>query len=130
MANDMMNTLRGLLGDNADEKIQSVLSALGGGGNTSSDSTPVVETSAQIVEDVPDNAPPQQAGNANPGNLNGDSLQYIMKIKSVIDEMGNANDSRSNLLLSLRPYMRTERQKGIDNAIKILNLSRIAGLFK
>lgn len=125
MANDMMSTLKGLLGDNADEKIQSVLSALGGAEpKASAAEEPVAEADAQVIEDIPK---PQQSGGL---NLNADSLQYMMKIKNVIDEMGSANDSRSNLLLSLRPYMRTERQRGIDNAIKILNLTRIAGLFK
>ncbi len=122
MANDMMSTLKGLLGDNADEKIQSVLSALQSTNQTPKEET--VETTATPVE-TPKPAPSKPV---NEGNLEG--MEYIMKIKSVIDEMGNANDDRSNLLMSLRPYMRQERQRGIDNAVRVLNLSKITGLFK
>ena len=122
MANDMMSTLKGLLGDNADEKIQSVLSALQNTNQTPKEET--VETTATPVE-TPKPAP------ARPVSSSGmDGMEYIMKIKNIIDEMGSANDARSNLLMSLRPYMRQERQRGIDNAIRVLNLSKFSGLFK
>jgi hypothetical protein len=106
MANDMMDTLRGILGDNADEKIQSVLSGLQSnqGGRESS----------------------PEAVTAGLGGSN----DYLTQIKSIVGQMENANDTRSNLLLSLKPYMRAERQKSIDSAVKILNLTRFSGLFK
>lgn len=122
MANDMMSTLKGLLGDNADEKIQSVLSALQNTNQTPKEET--VETTAAPVE-TPKPAPPRSVSSSG-----ADRMEYIMKIKNVIDEMSSANDARSNLLMSLRPYMRQERQRGIDNAIRVLNLSKFSGLFK
>ena len=122
MANDMMSTLKGLLGDNADEKIQSVLSALQNTNQTPKEET--VETTAAPVE-TPKPTPPRPVSSSG-----ADGMEYIMKIKNVIDEMGSANDARSNLLMSLRPYMRQERQRGIDNAIRVLNLSKFSGLFK
>ena len=115
MANDMMDTLKGLLGDNADEKIQSVLSSLqsGSGGqqsgsNDNSGSDSMMQASSS-------------SGTQDP---------YISQIKNLVSQLGGANDSRSNLLLSLKPYMRAERQKSIDSAVKILNLTRISGFFK
>jgi len=111
MADDMMSTLKGLLGDNAEEKIRSVLSALGN--NTPEDSSP----EPQLPED-------------SPVSLNSDALESVGKLKSIIDDIGKPNDTRSNLLMSLRPYMRNERQKSIDSAIKLLNLSKISGLFR
>ncbi len=97
---DMMDTLKGILGDDAEEKIQTVLNGLQSGGSEISDNTEI--------------------GNAD----------YLSQIKALVGQMGKANDSRSNLLLSLKPYMRAERRNSIDNAVKILNLTRIAGLFK
>ncbi len=124
MANDMMSTLKGLLGDNADEKIQSVLSALQNTSQTPQEET--VETTVKTVEPAPKPAQSRPSGG---GGTEG--MEYLMKIKNIIDEMGSAGgDARSNLLLSLRPYMRKERQRGIDNAIRVLNLSKFSGLFK
>ncbi len=96
---DMMETLKGMLGDDAEDKIKTVLGGLQSGG---------------------------EGGALSDGSQN----DYLSQIKSLVGQMGSANDSRSNLLLSLKPYMRTERRQSIDNAVKILNLTRIAGLFK
>lgn len=109
MANDMMSTLKGILGDNADEKIQSVLNGL----QSSSDSNSVLDADSPSL--------PVSSGGSN---------EYLDQIKSIVNQMGSANDTRSNLLLSLKPYMRTERQRSIDNAVKILNLTKFSGLFK
>lgn len=120
MANDIMSTLKGLLGDDAEEKIQSVLRSLQES-DTEPDA-PVAEKAAPAEE--------TQTASAQKPALDLESIEYILKIKSALDEAGNANDDRSNLLLSLRPYMREERQKGIDQAIRMLNLSKFSGLFR
>lgn len=112
---DMMDTLKGILGDGAEDKIKTALGALGGssyggdssGGDSSDENTP-----------------------AAPARINSDSLEYIMKLKGIADELSHPNDARSTLLMSLRPYMRDSRQKGIDNAIRLLNLSKFSGLFR
>lgn len=106
--NDMLNTLKGLLGDNAEEKIGMVMNAL-----QQDNQTPI-----NVEDDIEVN------------NSNNDSSQYISQIKNIIGQMSNANDSRSNLLMSLRPYMRENRRKSIDNVVKLLNLSKFSGLFK
>ena len=89
-----MDTLKDLLGDNAEDKIKSVMDMLKGEGN-------------------------------------GDS-NYSLDL-SKIQEIGNIlsaqDDERSRLLLSLKPFMRSSRQKGIDSAIKLLALSKFSGLF-
>ena len=119
MDNDMLGTLKGLLGDNAEEKIGKVMSALQGNSN------PVnVENDISVSENA-DDSPISLSG-----TNSSDMAQYAMRIKGLIDEMSNSNDSRSNLLLSLRPYMRDNRKKSIDNVVKILNLSKISGLFR
>ena len=107
MADDMssaLNSIKSLLGDNADEKIQSVVNSLSA--NTESDN---VET---------------------PNVLNDDSMQYIMKMKGILDEMRHSNDARSNLLMSLKPYMRDSRKQSIDNALRLLSISKLSGVFK
>ena len=101
MANDMMSTLKNMLGDDAEEKIQNVIQGL-----------------SQNTDDF------------HAENTNEMSLDYLSQIKNIFSQMEHSNDSRSNLLLSLKPYMRAERKRSIDSAVKLLNLTRIAGLFK
>lgn len=116
MSEDMMGTLKGLLGDNADEKIQSVLSMLG-------NSSPTQKSQESVKQE-------NLSNRANSPSLNPEMFQYISQLKGMIDDMGRANDSRSTLLLALKPYMRQTRQRGIDNAIRLLNISKMTGLFK
>lgn len=116
---DMMDTLKGLLGDNAGDKIKTALGAL----NAVSDSgSSKDDDSSGSSDNMPAPVRNQQ--------INDDSLEYIMKIKNIADELSNPSDARSNLLMSLRPYMRSTRQKGIDNAVRILNLTKFSGLFR
>lgn len=118
--NDMLNTLKGLLGDNAEEKIGKVMSALQGNNEKP------INVEDDIVINQNEDKPPMQLLQ----NNSADSMQYISQIKNIVSQMSNANDSRSNLLMSLRPYMRENRQKSIDNVVKILNLSKFSGLFQ
>ena len=62
--------------------------------------------------------------NSNPfSNLD---METIFKLKSIIDKMNNStNDPRSNLLLSLKPYLKDSRKEKIDQYIKIFTMTQI-----
>lgn len=50
----------------------------------------------------------------------------ILKLKSVMDTMNNSkNDPRSNLLKSLKPYLKDSKKEKIDQYIKLLNIARV-----
>ena len=50
----------------------------------------------------------------------------ILKIKSIMDKMNNpTHDPRSNLLLSLKPYLKPSRKEKIDQYIKIFNITQL-----
>ena len=94
---DAMETLKGILGDDAEDKIKNVMSSI--------------------------------SGNSAGGQDN--SLEYIMQMKDIMSKLANnRDDPRSNLLMSLRPYMRNERRQSIDNAVRLLNLTKLSGLFR
>lgn len=126
MANDdLMSSLKGMLGENADEKINAVMNMLKG------DSTSISDDATTSYTENEDNREKRESVNSSEVfPISGEGLEYLTKIKGIIDEMGNTNDSRSQLLMSLRPYMRETRKRSIDNAVKILNLSRFSGMFK
>lgn len=65
------------------------------------------------------------------GSSDGSSDDYLLEMKDLIERIGSSrSDPRANLLLSLRPYMRSNRQRSIDGAVKLLNLSKLSGIMK
>lgn len=88
---DMMDTLKGILGDDAEDKIKSVMGSIGSGEDNS-------------------------------------GIDYISQVKNIMDS--GKNDPRSRLLMSLKPFMRTSRQRTIDSAIRLISLTQISELIK
>lgn len=94
---DAMETLKGILGDDAEDKIKNVMSSISGSSAGGQDN----------------------------------SLEYIMQMKDIMSKLANnRDDPRSNLLMSLRPYMRNDRRQSIDHAVRLLNLTKLSGLFR
>ena len=63
-------------------------------------------------------------------NLENLDIETIMKIKSIMETLNASNDQDSNLLYSLKPYLRKSRQAKLDQYINILKISQISKLFK
>ena len=100
---DAMDALKNILGDDAEDKIKNVMSSL---------STSSSEDSEEA-------------------SFNTDGLDQIMQIKNIMQSMATSkNDPRTNLLMSLKPYMRGNRQKSIDSAVRLLGLTNITKLLK
>ncbi len=72
--------------------------------------------------------------NSSSNNANFDFSQIdmntILKMKSVMEKLNTSNDPRSNLLYSLKPYLREEKKGKIDQYANLLNVAKIADLFK
>lgn len=100
---DAMDTLKNILGDDAEDKIKNVMNSLSSSGGE---------------------------GNTLPA-MNVDSIDQIMQIKNIMENMmTNRNDPRTNLLMSLKPYMNSGRQRSIDSAIRLLGLTNVTRLLK
>ncbi len=128
---DMMSTLKGFLGDNADEKIKGAMEMLKSSGmlegskSTDSNFAEKLEDSIDVSENKPENKPQTGFPAITP-----EGLEMMGQIKNMFDQMTNSNDQRSNLLMSLKPFMRTERQRSIDRVTKLMNIARFSGLFR
>jgi hypothetical protein len=95
---DAMETLKGILGDDAEDKLKNVMSSFSGG---------------------------------NADGMQDNSLEYIMQMKDIMSKLANnRDDPRSNLLMSLRPYMRSGRRQSIDNAVRLFNLTKLSGILR
>lgn len=57
-------------------------------------------------------------------------MNTILKMKSIMEKMNNSNDSRSNLLQSLKPYLRETKQEKLDQYANLLKVANIAELMK
>lgn len=50
-------------------------------------------------------------------------MNTILKIKQVMEKMNSKKDDpRSNLLLSLKPYLKPSRKQKVDQYIQLLNM--------
>ena len=98
---DAMDTLKSILGDDAEDKIKDVVGSLSGGNGRNIQSSSL------------------------------DDMQYLMQMRDIVSKLTQShNDARSNLLMSLKPYMREGRQKSIETAIKLLTISKLGGIFR
>ena len=68
------------------------------------------------------------SNNSNNFDFSNLDINTIMKMKSVMEKMNTSNDPRSNLLNSLKPYLREERKAKLDQYSNIMNIAKIAEL--
>ena len=53
-------------------------------------------------------------------------INTILKMKNIMDSLNNTeNDSRSNLLLSLKPYLADNKKEKIDQYVKFLHFAKV-----
>lgn len=53
-------------------------------------------------------------------------INTILKIKTIMDSLNNnADDPRSNLLLSLKPYLGETKKEKIDQYVKFLHFAKV-----
>jgi len=56
-------------------------------------------------------------------------FETIMRMKSIIDKMNVKDDPRSNLLHSLKPYLKDSRKSKVDQYIQLMNMSKVLDVF-
>lgn len=60
----------------------------------------------------------------------GIDINTLMKMKHIIEAMNQKDDPRSNLLYSLKPYLRESRKNKLDQYVSLLNMTKIADVMK
>lgn len=86
-------------------------------------------SSFNVTENNSNSSNASDSSNTNPfGNID---MNTILKIKQVMDKMNDTkNDPRSNLLLSLKPYLKPTRKEKVDQYIKLMSMSSLMENFK
>lgn len=54
----------------------------------------------------------------------------LMKVGKAVSGMQGKPDQRCTLLTALKPYLRPDRRERVDEAIRLLQLMRLAELFR
>lgn len=57
-------------------------------------------------------------------------IATILKIKNIVEALNKKDDARSNLLYSLKPYLRESRKQKVDQYVNLFKLSGITDLLK
>ena len=57
-------------------------------------------------------------------------IETIMKMKTIMEALNKNNENRSNLIYSIKPYLRESRQKKIDQYVNLFKITSITNLFK
>ncbi len=106
--NEMLNNLKNMMGE---KQVNDALSQI---------SPEMIENFSKMMN----------SNNSQNNESNNIDMETMIKLKSMIDKINsNQNDPRSNLLNSLKPYMRESRKENIDKYANILKLANFAELF-
>ena len=127
---DPMDTLKSILGDNAEDTIRSVMGSLSGGAGPSGGGD--LGALLGSLSGGGNNNGGAGGGARSPlANIDPESMAYLMQMRDIMSKITDSrSDSRSNLLMSLKQYMRDTRKLSIDSAVRLLNISKLAGLFR
>lgn len=57
-------------------------------------------------------------------------MATVMKLKNIMEKMNSKkNDPKSNLLLSLKPYLKPSRKEKLDQYIQFMNITSVIETF-
>ena len=71
----------------------------------------------------------EKNSNSSSGPFESMDFETIIKIKSIMEALNNKDDPDSNLLYSLKPYLRKSRQVKLDQYVNILKISKASKFF-
>lgn len=82
-------------------------------------------------KDLNNNNSDNNTGNSdNSFNFNNIDMNTMLKMKSIFDKINTSNDPRSNLLASLKPYLRDNKKQKLDEYANLINFAKIAEILK
>lgn len=82
---------------------------------------------SKISTNADSNNSSQSSQNAENSSID---IGTIMKIKSIMETLNKKDDQKSNLLNSLKPYLRKSKQAKLDQYVNLMKISQITNIFK
>lgn len=90
------------------------------------------ENLQSILSNMNFNSDDNENNSNNQNNENSFNFDFetIMKMKKIMDSFNSTKNSpEANLLLSLKPYLNTNRKQKLDQYIQFLNISKVIEAF-
>ena len=111
-----------LSGEDGQNQLQSILSMLTG---SQSDADESQSTSSADDLPIPVSAEPHSDSNSN------FDMDMFFKLQKIMSLMQNQKSSpQTGFLQSLKPFLRTERQARVEQAVKLINAVKVISLFR
>lgn len=107
--NDMINNLKNMMGE---KQVNDALSQI---------SPEMIENFSKMLS--------SNKKNDNDSDNYGLDMATLMKLKTAFDNMNNSNNPSSNLLNSLKPYLRESRKENVDKYANLLKMANLFNLF-
>ena len=98
--------------------------------NNSTSSDNVNFSLDDILKNFSSNSNNKAKSDSSSDSTNKIDFETILKIKSIMESLNQKNDPDSNLLYSLKPYLRKSRQDKLDQYVNILKISHISKFLK
>lgn len=57
-------------------------------------------------------------------------ISTILRVQKIVESLNNKDDARSNLLNSLKPYLRESRKQKVDQYVNLFKLSGLTDILK
>lgn len=106
------------------DNIKNILNSMNNSNNTNNNTT----TSNINSTNTSQNNTPNQKQNNNSNNPFGDfDMNTILKMQKIMNSMNNdkQNDYRTNLLMSLKPYLKESRKNKVDQYVQLMKMGKI-----
>ena len=118
---NMMNNgeLNDVISKISPEMIENFSSMMSNGNNNSNENPESSE-----------NTNTQNSSNSGGFDFNNIDMNTILKMKSIMEKLNSKDDPRSNLLYSLKPYLRESKKEKLDQYANLLNIAKLSELFK
>jgi len=103
------------------DMVNGFLSMLGNSNKVDSDQ--VNNENDSYISPEPNDTNASEANNTS--NASGIDMDTLLKMKSIVEKMNVKDDPRSNLLASLKPYLKESRKDKLDQYIQMMNMSKM-----
>ena len=137
---NLMNQLKGMMGTNGNSNTDSNHAESNNSSKQDFSITPaMINQLASMIQANPtgsensssaENSSSSAESNSSSNFSNSLDFETILKIKTMMEAFTKKDDPRSNLLYSLKPYLRESRQKKLDQYVNLFKITQVTNLFK
>ena len=141
---DMIKNFAGMINsDNIPDNLKNMINNINSGSNSNNNSNPNSSSNADDANNTSSNSSinPEMlnqfakmfnnSNQSNDSNSNDNSssnidFEMLLKMKTIIEQMNKKQDDpRTNLLLSLKPYLKESRKSKVDQYAKLFSMGKV-----